>query len=220
MEAFEIVENAVVGHAGEFHMALRVGLLDIVEEEIDGGEDALQMGKGDGAARFDGAVEALGGRRLQQGGGEADLAERLSAGEGYATVGDVVEGAIFEQFLHDLGNGCIPSHDFQALCVTTCGTGAAGKADGAIEGVLSVFHAVGVLRAVFEAVAAADAFFRLEGEERMVCLSLGVMAPEAGEGAALEENGGAYAGAVVDRETLYFEDAADCIRHRRTPCAG
>jgi hypothetical protein len=69
------------------------------------------------------------------------------------------------------------------------------------------------LRAGFEAVVASYALPGSEKQLRVGGDGLGVMAPEAVEGATLEEDSGADTRAIVDRKVLDVEDGAGEIHN-------
>ena len=137
------------------------------------------------------------------------MREWLAAGEGYAAAGIVVEDFVLEDFGEDFVRGHIFADEFEGAGIAALGAGAATGAVCAVEDVFAIAHAVALPGAVLEAPATADAFVRREEEFLLVAMGLGVVAPEATQGAAFEEDGGADAGAVVDREFFDIEDSAD-----------
>ena len=58
----------------------------------------------------------------------------------------------------------------------------------------------------FDAFAAEDAFFVVEGEDGVDRESFGIVAPAAAEGTALEKHGGAYPVPVVNGEAFDVHD--------------
>ena len=90
--------------------------------------------------------------------------------------------------------------------------GAGGKAGAAVGTAVAVKHMAGfgyfvaAARTHRGAGAAADAFDRIKAHLREGLIRLGVMAPDTAQGTALEKNGCANAGAVMQAKALYFAD--------------
>ena len=201
-------EDLLVADAGRLAVALGVHELDVEQDEVRVREDGLEGLPGDVSRGVEGGVDAAAVAASEDVGHEAGLEERLAAGAGGAAAGVVVEGLVLEDLGDDvLGGGLAALHD-NGLGVAGLGAAAAQGADLAVVVPGLALEAQRAARADAEAAAAADALVGEEDDLGLPGDALGVVAPRAAHGAALEEDGGPDARAVVDRELLDVEDLA------------
>ena len=154
-----------------------IGMLEVLEDEIELGDDVPIGGGGGVAARFEGEVLAV--EKGDEGVEEGGLEEGFTAGEGDAAVGGTEDVRIDEDFVRKcLGGDAAAAEDAGAV-----GTLPAVRAGTAVDALLFL-----------------EEHFRLRGEP------FGVVAPGTAEGTALEEDGRADAGPVVETELAHLED--------------
>ena len=212
-QGLEVDQDALVGASRELLVHGGIHVLDVEEhvvEPLAGFEHGVGLGL---AAGLDGGAHVAGPGFAQERQGELGLEEGLAAGEGHAAAGARVEGRVLLDDLQHLVHGAGLAVDEQALgrAGLGAGKGAAG-ALGSVDDKLAFGQGlegapgtgVNAARAVLEAYAAVG----VDGQLGLQTLGLGVAAPAAAQPAALEEDDGAYAGAVVDGVLLDVEDEA------------
>ena len=213
MEAAEVREQKLVSRSREFPVPAGVRGLQVEQEEVDESRDSFEARPGRVATRVEAGVEAFGPRAREEGLREGRLRERLAAGKRHAAAARLVERRVAHDLRHDLVDGDLGPNEFESARRARPGARAADLAKRPVEDVRAVAHRVRAPWAGVHTPAAAHALARIEGERGTRGYALRVMAPPALERAAFQEYGGAYAGAVVDREPLDVEnDAADAAR--------
>ena len=178
-------------HTGPAFVLHGIGMLEVLEDEINLRNDAPIGVRGREAARLD--CELQGRGVLEQGDQtleEGGLQKRLAAGEGDAATGRLENVCVSKQFRGEVGGGTA----FSAEDACALGTGSATAAGTTV-----------------------DAFLLLEQHLRLGGEPFGIMAPGAAEGTSLEEDSRTDAGSVVETELAYLEnDRRRLILHGRS----
>lgn len=97
-------------HARPASMLDRIGMLEILEDEIELRDNASIGVQGREAARFDGEMEGCGVlEQRDQVFEESGLEKRFAAGEGDAAAGGLQDVRVLQQFRGEIGGGTAPS---------------------------------------------------------------------------------------------------------------
>ena len=134
------------------------------------------------------------------------MAQWLATGEGHSPTRRLEERSIALDLGYQIGDGSRLADEFARLARTDPGTGAATPAV-AVVPVRPARRTFTVrLRARLDAGAAGGALALGYGNLGPAVEALGVVAPIAAQGAALDEHGGADPGTIVDGTALNVED--------------
>ena len=177
-------------------------VVDLVEMRQEAVAERLQPEQ---AARLDEGVDARLVQPPQQLFDVAREHRRFAAGERDAAAGVAVEGQIAEEERQQLVDLPVAADPFESAGRADLGAGAAAVAERAVEGDGRA-RAERFRRADGHAVAASDAVLLEEGDLRAGADRFRVVAPDAGQGAALEEDGRADARAVVEGVRPHVDD--------------
>ncbi|OQA31253.1 MAG: hypothetical protein BWY56_02398 [Acidobacteria bacterium ADurb.Bin340] len=197
-QAGEVLQDRSAGHAGGPEVARRVDQLEVVEHQVRVLRHGLQVRPGPEPAGVEGRGGAFGPQGRQGRGHEGGLHQRLAAGEGHAAPALLEEGPVPEHLGHQFRHGHIASHPLE-------------RAGGAGLGLVSPGrHRIAGSAA--EALGLALQGLGFGG------LAFGVVAPGAGQGAALQEHGGPQPRTILEAVALEAEDAAPpAFRRRHAP---
>lgn len=185
-------EVAVEGIGGQGDFGIERGRredFEIEEDQVDEGEERRGVFRGEIAGGFEGDGDVFLAQAEEEGAEGVGVQEGFAAGKGDATAGVAIERGILEEVceeridFHGRGSGADGAEGAGGGRLAGGGQAAAGAEGGAGVGGVEALVDIEELR-------------RGEGD------GFGVGAPGAGQGAALEEDGGADAGPVVEAVAL------------------
>ena len=186
----------VAPQSGHYATLLRPTVERLLPEGEGVGGRVAQVRPASEAARVEGRVHALGPEQPQHLGDEGRLHERLAARDGHTTAGFIEEDPVTQQRRHQRLRLHALAHALERPGGARLHVVLVAIVDDRV-----VEFALGAAPAAHAEVPQADKFRRGR-------LALRVVAPGAAERAALHEDRGAHAGAIVDREALHVEDEA------------
>ncbi len=195
-------------------MALVIGVFDVPQKEVDEADEPEEVGDGRAAGCVDACMKPRRAGRLEERARERVLGERLSPRDRHASAGAFVERPIALNLGKRFGHRHVATRPLQRAGRAGVHAPEAARAESAIEPMQALVTALRPGRAHVGAPPTPDALRGAVEQFRLRSLRLRVVAPEAVERAAFQEDRRSDSRSVVDREPLDVEHRPG---HRKRP---
>ena len=205
----DVVQDQFIGDPGVRPVLLRVHVLHVQEPQVHVGEDPIHGLPGGEDAGLHRRVETGLPGRAEQGLGKGRMGQEFPAAEGHAAAGGVQEQLVLQHPVQHLLHGHFLPGDLPGVRGADGDAGPAVHAEAPVRlllhGPLQLREAHRLFGAGFDAGPAARALRVVGHELGGGGIGLRIGAPEAAQGAALQEHGDPDARAVMDGIALDVE---------------